>query len=180
MHHHLGHFVCHLQPHHLAAAATFAQPLLQGLHQIIGFQVTQFQVCVAGDAEEVVTFHMHAREQQPEVECHHLLQRHGGVHRLGLFSAQLGGNLNEAGQVFLGHLHPGELLLARIRIPHQGSHVEAEVADEGEGVGGIHRQGGQHRENGVLEVGLDPLALAVVEVGVVDQVNAVAGELALQ
>ena len=124
--------------------------------------------------------HVHAWEQQAEVEGHHLLQRHGRVNGFGLLAAQVGRDLDEAGQVFLRHLHPGKFLLTRIGVAHQGGHVEAQVADEGKGVGGIHRQGGENRENGVLEVGVEPIALGTVEVGVVGEVNAVVAEMALK
>ena len=73
IHHRIGHLVGHLQAHHLPAHAAFAQALLQGLHQVVGLQVAQFQVGVAGDTEEVVALHLHAGEQQLQVEGHHLL-----------------------------------------------------------------------------------------------------------
>ena len=95
-----------------------------------------------------MTLHLHAWKQQAEVEGHHLLERHGGIHRLGLPAAEFGGDLHKARQDFLGHLHPGEFLASRIGIPDQGCHVEAEVADEGERVRGIDRQGRQYREDG--------------------------------
>ena len=112
--------------------------------------------------------HRHAGEQQLQVESHHLFQRHGGVHRLGLVVAQFNGQPHEARQIFLRYLHPRKLLLPRFRITDQGGNVQTQIADEREGMCRIHRKRCEHRENGVLEIGVHPFLLAAVEFGVID------------
>ena len=60
--------------------------------------------------------------------------------------------MHKARQVFLRYFYPGELLLARYWIAHQGGHIQAEVANEGEWVGWIHRQGRKHRKDRGAEI----------------------------
>ena len=71
--HVLGHFIGHLEAYHLSTHAPFAQALLDRDHEIVGLEITQFQVGVSGDAEEIMAFDLHAREEKAEVEGHHLL-----------------------------------------------------------------------------------------------------------
>ena len=180
LHHVLGHVMGDFKPHHLTAHAAFAQPLLQGAHQIVGFELPQLQVGIAGDAEDVVPFDGHPREQQLQVESHHLLQRNGAVDHSRFVVAELTGQFQKAGQVLLRHLHPRELLHACFRVAYQGGDVEAEVADEWEGVGRIHRQGCEHRKDGVAEVFVHPFPLGLAEVGVIQHLHAMTGQLGLQ
>ena len=176
----VGHLIGHLEPNHFAAHAALAQPFLQGLHQVIGLEIPQFQVGVAGDPEEVVTLHGHAGEEQLQVEGHQLLQRHGGETGGGNAGAELGGDLHEARQDFLGHLHPGELLLTAVGIADQGRHVETEVAHERERVGRIDGQGRQHRKDQALEVVVGPGFLLIVQAQIIDQLHAVFEQLTLE
>ena len=111
--------------------------------------------------------HLHAGEEQLQVEGHHLLEGNGGEDRLGFGGAQLSGQFDKPRQVFLRDLDPGELLNAAVGIADQGRDVQAEVADEGEGVCGVHRQRGEHREDGALEVVVDPGLLLFVQQPVV-------------
>ena len=108
----LGHVVGHFESHYFASHPPFAQTLLKGKHQVIGFEIPQFQVGIAGHAEEVMPLHAHPRKEEIEVEGDHLFQRYGGVDGFGIALTQLGGNGDEAGQVLLGNLHPCELTLA--------------------------------------------------------------------
>ncbi len=110
-----GHAIGDLQAHHLAAHAPPAQPLLQGIHEVVSFQLPQFQVGVAGDPEGVVGLHAHAGEQQAQVVGHHLLQGDGGVEQ-ALLASQLKRQLDEARQILLGHLYPRKLLLTGVGI----------------------------------------------------------------
>ena len=127
-----------------------------------------------------MTLDHHAGKEELQVERHQLFQRHRREHRRGFAAAELGGDRHEARQDLLGNLHPCELLLAAVGIADQGRHVEAEVAQERKGVGRIHRQRREHRKDGAAEVGVGPVLLASVEPGVVDQLDAVFVEVALE
>jgi len=72
--------------HHLTTTGSaFAQTFLERLHQVVGFEIPQLSRSASRvTREEVVPFDRHAGEK----ECMfgkppHLLQRHGGVQRLG-------------------------------------------------------------------------------------------------
>ncbi|CAI8359050.1 MAG: Uncharacterised protein [Cyanobium sp. ARS6] len=78
----LRHAISNLESHHFATHASLAQPLLNGDHQIVSFEVAQFQIRIPGDAEEIVPLDAHAWEEKAEVEGHHLLERNGRVHSL--------------------------------------------------------------------------------------------------
>ena len=156
------------------------EALLDGDHQIVGLQVSQLQVCIAGDAEEVVTLHGHAWKQEAEVEGHHLFKGHCCVHGLWIRLAQVGGDGHKARQDFLRNLHPGQQALAAVGIDDQCRHIQAEVADEREGMGWIHRQRCQHREDGGEKEVVDPFALAPVQLGVIEQLNVVLVQLGFE
>ena len=146
IHQHLDNVLWHslgdLEPHHFATHASFAQALLNGDHQIISFQVAQFQIRIPGDAEEVVPLDAHAWKEKAEVEGHHLLQGNGRVNCLRLFSCEVGGYGNESRQDRLRHLHAGQQPLTGVRIVNQSRHIQAEIAHEGKGMSRIHCQGG--------------------------------------
>ena len=110
------------------------QALLNRDHEIVGFQVAQFQVGVPRDPEEVVTLHGHAWEQQANVEGHHLFQGNGFVDGCVIGRDEICGELHKSGQHFLRHFHPGQLALPAVGVNHQRRHVEAQVADERKGV----------------------------------------------
>ena len=173
------HVIGDLEAHHLAPHAAPAQTLLQRIHEVVRFQFPQLQVRVAGDPEGVVGLHAHAWEQQAQVVGHHLLQGDGGVEQ-ALLTSQLKGHLDEARQILLGHFHPRKLLLTGIRVPNQGSDVEAEVADEGKRVGRIHRQRRQHRKDGAAEVLVDPGALLIIELLVIEHLHPMLSQLGPQ
>ena len=124
--------------------------------------------------------HDHSREQQPDVEGHHLLQRHGGVDAVVNRFAQLRGNRHEARQHRLGHLHPGQLTLTAVGVHHQGRNVEAQIADEGERMGRIHRQWCQHRENRRQKKIVDPGLLLLIELRVIEEMNRVPLQFGLE
>ena len=135
----MGHLIGDLNAHHLAPHAAFAQAFLQGNHEIVRFQFTQFQISVAGDTEEVVPLNGHAWEEQAKVEGHQLLQGQCGVEAVTAVS-QLQGQLDEARQVFLWNFDPRKLLLTAFRVADQCRNVEAQVADEWKRVSRIYRQ----------------------------------------
>ena len=181
LHQHFHHVVRHLignfQPHHFAADPAFAQAFLQRQHQIVGLQIPQLQIGITGDAEEVVALHRHAREEQREIEGNHLLQRNGAVDRRRIVIAQLRWDGHEAREVLLRNLHPGKLSLIRFWITDHSRHVHAQVADERERVGWIHRQRSQHREDRAAEGVVDPLTLSFVQLVVIQQLHPVFLEL---
>ena len=61
-------------------------------------------------------FHFHPREEQLQVEGHHLLQGDGGEDRLRFGGAQFGRQFDKPRQVLLRDLDSGELLNAAIGI----------------------------------------------------------------
>ena len=79
----------------------------------------------------------------------------------------------------MGNLHPGKLLLASFRITDQGGDVEAEVADEREWVGRIHRQGGENRKYCIAEVVINPIPLGAIQLFVVKYLHPLLGQLGL-
>ena len=119
----------------------------------------------------------HAREQLLQVEGDHLLEGDGGVNGFVLLAAQVRGDGDEARQIFLGNFHPGKLPLSCFRINNHGRNVEAQVADEGERMGGVHRQRCEHRKHRGLEGVVNPLALVVVQLFVIEQLNLVFQQL---
>ena len=160
LHQFFWHLISHLQAHDLTAHAPFAQTLLQGHHQVVGLQFAQLKICIAGHTEEVVAFDRHAWEQTLQVEGHQLLQRYRHVAR-GRYAAamQFRGDTHEPRQVFLRHLDAGELPALAVWIPHQHRNVQAQVADERERVGRIHRQRRQHWKDGGLKEAAGPVLL---------------------
>ena len=120
-----------------------------------------------------MAFDAHAGKEHVEVEGDHLLEGNGGVDRRGIVVAEVGGKGDEAGQILLGNLHAGELALVRFGITDHSSNVEAEIAHERERVSRVHSQRGQHRKNRAAETVVHPLALFVVQLFVIQQLNPV-------
>ena len=154
------HLISHLQAHHLATHPPFAQALLKRFHQVIGFQFAQLQVGIAGDAEEVVPFDVHPGEQTLQIEGHELLQWQCHEQRLGCAAPmQFRRDADETRQILLRNLQACELLLPCAGIADRHRDVQAEVADEREGMGWIHRQWRQHRKHSPLEIAVRPVLL---------------------
>ena len=176
----MRHFIGDFQAHDFTTHASLAQTLFDGNHQIVCFQVPQFQVGVPGDSEEVMPLDAHAWEQQTQVEGHDLFQRHGGVNRSVLGSGQIRWDGDESRKDRLRHFHSGQQALSGFRISNQRRHIQAQVADEGEWVCWIHRQGCEHRKDRRLEVVVDPESLTLIELRIVEQMRTVVMQLLLQ
>ena len=86
-----------------------------------------------------MTFNAHSWKEQAEIESNDLLKRHCCVQWLGISAAKLSGNGDKARKDLLRNLHPGQLALPRLWVMDQGGDVEAEIANEGKGMGRIHR-----------------------------------------
>ena len=86
-----------------------------------------------------MAFDAHSWKEQAEIEGNHLFKRHCRMQRLGIRAAQLNRNRDKARKDLLGNLHSSQLALARLWVVDQGGHVEAEIANEGKGMGRIHR-----------------------------------------
>ena len=122
----------------------------------------------------------HAREQLLQVEGDHLLECDCGVNGIVLLAAQIRGDGDEARKIFLGNFDPCKLPLSRFRINNHGGNVQAQVANEGERMGRVHCQGCEHWKHRRLKGVVNPLALVVVELFVIQQLNSVFQQLRSQ
>ncbi len=127
-----------LDPHDLAEAAA-AQLGLDGLEQVVGL-VGDLEVGVARDPEDAVVDDLHAREQRVEVAGDDLLERHEDV----LVAV---GDLDEARQQLLGHLHAGEGGVRGRRVADEHRQAQREVGDVGERAAEPDGQRRQHGED---------------------------------
>ena len=170
--HGVGHFIGDLQPHHLPAKLAFPQALLQGFHQVIGFQFAQLKVGIAGDPEEVMPLNLHPGEQMPQVEGNQLLE--GGADVDGARPAapvQLLWDLHEAGNVFLGNLDACELSFGVCLIPDQHRNVDTQIADEWERVGRVNGQRREDWKNVSVEIAVGPVFLLSRELLIVEDLD---------
>ena len=99
---------------------------------------------VPGDPEGVPTQDLDPGEERLEIPPDHLLQRHELV----------GQEKRHPARQDLGHLHPGEPLLA-IRAPEYDRERKAQVRDVGERMPWIHRERREDREDVGVEVGVE-------------------------
>ena len=109
----------------------------------------------------MVREHLHAREQRVELRRDDLLEQH---------EALAVGQRDEAGEQ-RRHLHPCEPLVTARRVAHGDREVERQVRDVREGVRGVDRERGEHREDRVDEHLLEVRAVVdgqVVPVGEAD------------
>ena len=120
-----------------------------------------------------MTFNRHAREEQGKVEGDHLFQWNRTVDRGWILIAEFRGDRHEPGKVLLRNLHPRELALIRFGVTNDRGHVDAQVADEREGVGRIDGQRCQHREHRGPKGVIHPLPLTRVELVVIQQLDPV-------
>ncbi len=154
----------HLQAHGRAEAPP-QQLLLQRLEKVLRVVLLDLEVLVAGDPERVDLEHVHAREEALEVLADDVLERDEPLVAERHEPAEDGRDLD-----------PREVLLAGRGVAHQHGEVERETRDVGERVGGVDGQGGQHREDALLEEALAVLLLLAVEVGPAHQVDALLGQ----
>ncbi len=107
-------------------------------------------------------FHHHAGEQRTQVGGDDLFE---GDVTLAV------GHDHEAGQQ-VGHFDPGEAALTGVGIAHHHRQVQRQVGDVRERVAGIDGQRGEHRENLVLELLDELLAVVVIQLIPVGKVDA--------
>ncbi len=134
--------------------------LLDDAEQVLRLVLVHLDVRIPRDAEEVPADDRHTREELFEVGADQLFQRHemiGRPHR------------HPAGED-LGHLDPGESFLLFLAGQDYGD-GEAQVRDVGEGMGRVHRQRRQHREDVFLEIAIEGLAVLGADVGQVEEVD---------
>ena len=127
---------------------------LQRLQQVLVAVLLDLEVGVAGDPEQVVGEDLQAGEELGELRGDEVLERQEGRRRVG------GGHRDEPGHV-VRHLDPREVRRAVGRVADHHRQVQRQPADVGERVGRVHRQGGEHREDLVAEVLLEPPGVLV-------------------
>ncbi len=159
------HVAVDLEAHGPPEAAP-AQLELDGHEEVVGLLLLEREVGVAGDAEGEVVLDLHALEEAVEVGRDDLLERHEplavGEHH----------EPRQRGR----HLHPGEAPLLGEPVAHGDREVERQVGDVGEGVAGVDGQRREHREDAVLELLDQHLAVVLVEVVPARQHHAVVGQ----
>ncbi len=154
-----------LQPDRGAEPAPHEFPL-QGLEEVLGIVLLHLQVLVARDPERVVLQDLHAGEQLVEVDGDDVLQR----------DEALRPDLDEAVQQ-RRHLHAREQFVAGLRVAHHHGEVQAQSADVGKRMRGVDRQRRQDRVDPLLEDGVQPRPLLVVDVAPEHQLDACFGQL---
>ena len=154
----LGHVVRDLQPHGRPESAA-GQLALQSLEQIL-VAVLDVHVGVPGDPEGVLLHDFHPGEQNRQKRRDEVLHRQepGGV-VLGP-----GGLEPDEPVDVVGHLDPGEALCAVARRTDRDGQVQAQAADEREGMSRIDRQRCQHREHLLGKIRRQFASLGVGEV----------------
>ncbi len=151
-HHLVGCRCAHLDAHDVAEAA-LAQLALYGLEEV-GRVVGHLEVGVARDAEGRALEDRGTREERRQEVRDDLLHRDE--------EAAIP-DLDEARKA-LGDLHPGEALLAGIRIRREDGKGEREAGDVRERLSGADGEGREHRVDLALEVLLEPLQLLLLHV----------------
>ena len=101
-----------------------------------------------------------------------LLHRQEPHHVGGTFA---GRQLEEAVDV-VGHLDSREVLAAVVGLLDRDRKVQAQPADEREGVRRVDSQRGQYREHLLVEIRRQPRALVLVELGPRDDHDALVGQ----
>ena len=140
-----GHRGMHLDADHLGEPPV-PDLLLDQAEEVVGLVVVvDLKVGVPGDPEGVPTQDLDPGEERLEIAPDHLLQRHELV----------GQEKRHPARQDLGHLHPGEALLA-IRAPEHDRERKAQVRDVGERMPWIHRERREDREDVGVEVGVEP------------------------
>ena len=158
---HLGiDVVLDLEPDRRAETAP-GQLLLQGGEEVLGVVLLDLEVLVAGDAEGEVLLHEHPGEELVEVARDDVLERDEAL------ALDLGVDVlldeDEAGEA-RRDLDPGEVLRAGLRVLQQHGEVERQAGDVGEGVRGVDRERGEHREDTVGEEVVERVPVVLVEV----------------
>ena len=162
----VGHGGLDLDPHDRAEAALL-QGLLELHDEVLGLFL-DLDVAVADQTEDAALQYVAAREQVVDEEHQQALQRQIAFAPRG--RATVGGQRPEA--LHLGRHGDEGVEGAVVRPPLQLQRQrEAEVGQEGEGVGRVDRHRRQHGEQLVQELGLQPLALGLGDAGGVDDLD---------
>ena len=132
------------------AETALEQFLLHCVQEVLGIVLLHVDVLVTGDAEGTGLLDDHAGEQRLQVGDDQVLH---GDETIALVATLLVGQIvdgDQAGEV-VRNLDPGEVGLARGRVLDQDGQVQGVARDVGEGVGRVHRQRSQDREDLVAE-----------------------------
>jgi len=140
--------------------------LLDGLDEVLGNLLVAAHLRVARDPEEGGVEHLDVRHQEVEVGLDEVLEE--DVPRPLLDGDETG--------AILGNFDPGEDGVLVGVVADEDAEREAAVGDEREGVGGVERQRGQRRQDGLLEVRPQPVAFGRGEGRVVDDFDTRLGE----
>ena len=139
-----------LEPDHLAEAAA-AELLLHRLKKVVGL-VGDVVVGVAGDPEEGIVGHLHAREERLQVGGDQVLERDQRRARLA--------DRDEPPEQLLRHLDPSDHLGSLVRIAERHCQAQRQVRDVGKRAPEADRKGSQRREDALLERPVELHALA--------------------
>ena len=166
----LGHRRLDLEADHRAAAAAL-QRALEEADEILGLFL-ELDVRIADRPEGALPFHRIAGEEPCGEKRHRLVEADEAI------DAALARRQADEAVEALRHAHQrGHALAARLA-PELERNRQAEIGDERERVRGIDGERRQHREDGIEEMVLQPVALALGDLGRVDENDAVLAELA--
>ena len=124
---------------HGAVEPAAAQLHLNGLEEVVGLLLLDREIGVASHAERRRLADHHPRKQAVEVGHDELL---GGQIAALVDRHQTGEQV--------GHLDPGEAVLAGLGIANEHGDRQGEVGDVGEGMARVDRQRGEHGEDALL------------------------------
>ncbi len=156
------------------AVMPLRQLALQGLAQVLGFLVVDEQVGVAGDAELVAAFDLHAGEQLADMGVQDRRQEHEAVFAAGDFLR----HADDARQRARRLHHGGAGIAAEgVAARQLDREVEALVEHAREGVRRVEPDWRQHRHQLAEEVIADPGRLGLVPVRAAEKMDALLGQL---
>ena len=151
---HRRHVRAHLHAHHQGGTAALLEDGSHRFHEVVGLVVTvELVVRVPGQSEDVVGDHLHAFEEVLEMGGDDLLD---GDETLAV------GEDDEAAEQ-RWHLDAGDPFLAGRRVGDDDHQVEGEAGDVGEWVAGVDGEWCEHREDPLLEHGVEEGPVGVVQ-----------------
>ncbi len=176
----LGEDVAHTRRHLLVdgdaddrAEPAPADELLDGLEEVVGLQLLDGELGVAGHTERVRLEHVHAGEQSGEIGGDDLLEPGEPLVLHAVLGDLRAGRLLDRHQARqrLRDLDTREPVVA-VGVAQEHAEVVTHVGDVREGPSGVERQRREHREDPLLVVLAEHGLLRGVEIGVVDDVDA--------
>ena len=144
-----------LQAHRAGGAAAANEHRLDGGEEILRLVLLHVHIGVAGDPEDVVREDLHPGEQRVEVRGQHLLDGYEP------FAVGQGHEPVEQRR----HLHPGEAPLPGHGVADDRRQVQRQARDVREGVGRVHRERREHREDPLLEQPVELGPIVPVQLG---------------